>query len=89
MASLFRSTVVARRILATSTASRISPGMSTQLQLQRIAIRFQHHGVNSPYEKREKVGDKQFAVFDLSGKVFVVTGAYHICFSLYERLTSV
>jgi hypothetical protein len=86
MTSPFRTAMLARRILAAPAASRLLPCTTTPLQLQRFGVRFQHQGVNSPYEKREKVGNKQFADFDLNGKVFVVTGALsRLFYPLQER----
>lgn len=73
MASLRSASALGRVACRVSNISRFQP-TTTLLQRRGLATHRDVTYKQTPYEKRETVGDRKYSQFDIGGKVFVVTG---------------
>ena len=86
MAILRSAATICRITCRSSTISRFQPS-TTLLQRRGLATQQDVQYKQTPYEKREDVGDRKHNPFDIGGKVFVVTGGGQgLGFSIAEGL---
>lgn len=86
MAFLRLATTIRRAARKGPSLSRFQPS-TTLLQRRELASHRDVTYKQTPYEKRENVGDRKYGHFDIGGKVFVVTGGGQgLGFSIAEGL---
>lgn len=86
MAFLRSVTAIRRVAYKSSSISRFQPSANL-LQRRGLASHRDLTYKQTPYEKRENVGDRKYSQFDIGGKVFVVTGGGQgLGFSIAEGL---